>query len=356
MILKRIWLKDFRSYSNFKIDNFSSNVTLVTGENGKGKTNLIEAIYYISNLNSFRFSSRESLIKNGSKVSFIRAEITNGERELLIESEISLLGRDKTLINKQKIIRNKEIRNYFKTIVFSNSDIEIVKNGPSYRRNFLDDLMIDLYPKMIPVKLELEKILKHRSKLLKTISYKSGKEELDTLDIWNQKLSEVGEFIVKTRKEVLTILQPELEKSFYQLSFNEKKLQIEYISSWEGRLIDALQKTQKEDLLKGLTSVGPHRDDLSIKINNLFSRDQVSQGQQRIIAISLKLASHKVIKKQLSLSPLLLLDDVFSELDEIRSKKLLENLPSSQTIITAAQIPSNIFSEVPIINLNIIGN
>ena len=339
MLVRRLWLTDFRSYPAAEI-TLADGVTAILGSNGEGKTNLLEALGYLATLDSFRGAPPEALIRSGATTAVIRAEGAAESRELLIEAELALGGRGRVYVNKQRLQRARDLLGFLRVSVFSPDDLELVKGGPSGRRRYLDDTLVSLHPRYDQLRADVERVLRQRNTLLKQCAGGSRLDESAafTLDVWDTKLVEAGEALAHARRELVERLGPKLQDAYAAVAGLEKAdVEAVYEAPWlEAGLAVALERVRKDELRRGVTLVGPHRDDLDVRIAGLPSRTHASQGEQRSLALALRLAAHDVITVDTGTSPVLLLDDVFSELDPERSDALLQHLPSGQTLLTSA--------------------
>jgi len=344
MIIKKLWLNNFRSYSTFEVE-FSDGLTALIGKNGVGKTNLVESLAYLSTLRSFRNSPTDSLIKKGSNSAVIRAEGIRDDREVLIEVEIAK-GRSKVLVNKQKLKKNRDLLGALRVSVFSPDDLSLIKEGPSLRRDYLDDLAVAVDPANDVLLQNFAKVLKQRNALLKQAKF-NNENLLSSLDVWDQRLGQFGDQLLALRMSLVKDLLPFIKHGYQKLSESAEEIEIDYVPSWNGFLIEALEAKRDDDLRRTVTTVGPHRDDVAIRLNSLNARTEASQGEQRTLALALRLASHNMIEARIGEPPLLLLDDVLSELDNERSVALLQTLPEGQTAITSAiELPKEIVPDL----------
>jgi DNA replication and repair protein RecF len=324
-------------------------ITVISGANGSGKTNLIEAVAYLATLRSMRSSPTDALIRAGAQQAIVRAEARRESRQLLIEAEINLVGRGRVHINGQALRRSRDLLGALQVTVFSPDDLMLIKGGPQGRRDYLDDLLVGMHPRHESTIAEVERVLKQRNALLKTVgSYGRPRYGADnhgdamfTLDVWDSKLSAAGEELARSRAALCEGLQPPVSLSYERLSTGSlgperRDLSLTYRRSWQGPLSEALRLARSEDLRRGVTTLGPHRDDLEMSIGALPARTHASQGEQRSLALALRLGGHTLVTDRFGSPPVLLLDDVFSELDEARSKALLTCLPKAQAIMTTA--------------------
>ena len=313
-------------------------MTVITGENGAGKTSLLEAIGYVATQQSFRRSPREALVRNAATSAIIRAEVTENAHKQLIEIEIDPTRRDVVQRNRQRIMRAQQLSETLRVTVFTPDDLVLVKEGPSEWRQYLDEILVAAHPKLLLIQQKMEKVLRQRNVVLKQSNGRLNAEIGSTLDVWDYQLSEVGEQLVLARKELIEELGPRATDAFQQLTRSPSNLRFEYLSSYQGSLNTALARSRSDDLRRGVSTVGPHRDDLLIFAADLDARTRLSQGRQRAVTLALRLAAHDVVTKYTGTTPVLLLDDVFSELDEPTSDALFEELPPGQTLLTTAGV------------------
>jgi len=343
MPVHRLWLTDFRNYKSLDV-SLPDGLTLIIGNNGQGKTNLLEGISWLSRGMSFRNAPTEALIKNGKQKAIIRAEVYSGTRKVLLEAELVTKGKNRVLVNSNKVKRFRDLLGYFQTTLFSPDDLQLIKGGPSERRKYLDELLIDIHPKNHELITDLEKVLRQRNTLLKQAKGILSPEISSTLSVWDEKFIQLGETLSFARQELIQKIDKPFPEIMSALQGKEISTQLQYVSLWqENGLKKALEESRETDIRRGITTIGPHRDDLLLNLNNMPSRTHASQGEQRSLALSLRLAGHKVITEVVKSNPVILLDDVFSELDEQRSKKLIEILPDCQTLISSAgELPQGI--------------
>jgi DNA replication and repair protein RecF len=339
--LERLWLTDFRSYHQAELAPAPEGLTVVVGANGEGKTNLLEAIAYLASLRSFRGAPGEALIRVGAATAVVRAEGRREGRGLLIEAELRPSGRDRVQVNRQPLRRTRDLLGALQVTVFSPDDLELVKGGPAARRRYLDDLLVALHPRHDATQSEVDRVLKQRNALLKS-ALGRGRPDPDvgrTLDVWDAKLAEAGEALVAARRGLTEALQPWALSSYASLADGAALrgracVTLTYEASWVGGLAEALRAARDDDVRRGLSTVGPHRDELGLSVGDLPARTHASQGEQRSLVLALRLAGHQLVTGRIGSAPILLLDDVFSELDPDRRAALLDNLPAGQAILT----------------------
>jgi len=273
-----------------------------------------------------------------------RASESQG-RSTLIEAELVPSGRNRVLVGRQRLQRARDLLGVLRVSVFTPDDLELVKGGPSGRRRYLDDTLVALHPKYDAVRTEVERVLRQRGALLKQVQ--GGGSRLDeaaalTLDVWDAKLAEAGEELARLRIALSERLVPALAEAYRAVAVGaegRREVGVAYDSTWHGRdggLAAALAAGRADDVRRGTNLVGPHRDDLGLLVGGLPARTHASQGEQRSLALALRLAAHAVVAETTGTPPVLLLDDVFSELDPVRSDALLHALPAAQSLLTSA--------------------
>lgn len=340
MIVEHLELHDVRNYHDIAFD-LASGVTAVLGNNGQGKTNFAEALAYLATLESFRGATTEALIRMGTESGVIRARLRVDDREILIEAELTRQGRQRVLVNRQRLTRTRDLLGMVRVSVFAPDDLAMIKDGPGERRRFLDDTLVALAVKHDATRLELDRIVRQRNTFLKQVGG-AGRRPLDdtaelTLDVWDAKLAEVGDRLGQARAALVARLAPLSAQAYEDLAGIAVPVELRYEPTWRVTgLAAALTASRGEDLRRQVTTVGPHRDDVDIVLAGMPARTHASQGEQRTLALSLRLAAHRFITERVGTAPLLILDDVLSELDPQRSTALLAQLPPGQVIITSA--------------------
>lgn len=336
IVVRHLELRDFRSYDSLDLD-LSAGLTAVVGDNGNGKTNLIEAIGFLARLRSFRGAPNDALIARDADSTVVRADVLCGDRDVLIEVELPRQGRLRAQVNKQRLVRRGDLAEVLTTTVFSPDDLEIVKGGPGGRREYVDNLLIDLHPKNDAACADFAKVLKQRNALLKQMSGRRSDEAELTLDVWDQRMAEHGERLAGLRARVLSQIEPLVADCYRTVAGSDTPVALTLVAPWRDvGLTTALASSRVDDVRRGVSTVGPHRDDIELSIGGMPARTHASQGEQRSLVLALRLASHRLVTTARGESPVLLLDDVFSELDDRRSVALLESLPEGQKVLTTA--------------------
>ena len=335
MRLTNVWLTDFRSHTSASVA-LSDGLTAIIGPNGSGKTNLLEAIGVLSRLKSFRGASTERLIRRGAERAFVRAQGVRDDRPVLIEIELAP-GRSTVLVNKQRLNKNRDLLGALRVTVFAPDDLSLIKDGPSVRRDFLDELMVALDPRNDVLLTDFARTVKQRNTLLKQSKGRLDEAAELTLEVYDNQLATLGMRLTYLREHVLAALMPRVGRAYEILAGTEVSVVANYRRSWESDdMAEAIAEARSTDVARAITSVGPHRDEIALRIDGFDSRSEASQGEQRTLALALRFAGHELVTEHVGEAPLLLLDDVLSELDPSRATALLSNLPDGQTIITSA--------------------
>jgi len=339
--ISRLHLEQFRNIESLSVFPCET-VNIIYGDNAQGKTNLLEAIWLLSGAKSFRGAKDADLIRFGESRALIESDFFCAGRQQT--SKIQLEGKKTAWLNDIRQDSITAFAGIFTTVVFSPSHLGLVKDGPAGRRKFLDTSICQITPRYIGMIGQYQRILLQRNTLLKDISYASAL--LDTLDIWDEKLSALGGVIIRMRMEYTRRLQKEAEDIYKGISMERESFSLDYrpfeLPVQEGQtqreisslLLEKMMQNRSEDLRSGSTGIGPHRDDLEISINGRSVRSFGSQGQQRSSVLALKLAESRCIGDILGERPVILLDDVMSELDQNRREYLLNHLTGSQIFIT----------------------
>ncbi len=337
MIVTHLELTDFRNYSSAAFD-LDSGTTAVIGDNGQGKTNLAEALAYLATLTSFRSAPNDALVRVGAETAVVRATVRHDDgRETLIEAELAVAGRNRVQVNRQKLGRVRDLLGSVRVTVFSPDDLTLIKGGPGDRRRYLDDTLVALATKYDAARLEIDRIVRQRNTLLKQAERRLTPEIEATLDVWDAKFAEVADQFGYARATLVARITPFVHEAYEQLAGHATPIELRYEPEWRrSGLGAALAAARSADVRRGVSTVGPHRDEFTLSLDGLPSRTHASQGEQRSLALSLRLAAHRLVTERTGSAPLLVLDDVLSELDDHRAGALLEHLPAGQVIITTA--------------------
>lgn len=332
MIIKSIELKNFRNYKDLNI-SFDEGTNILYGDNAQGKTNILEAAYMSGTTKSHKGSKDKEMIRFGESESHLRTVVVRGKKEYQIDMHLKQNRSKGIAINQVPIKRAAELFGILNIVFFSPEDLNIIKNGPSERRRFLDSELCQLDKIYLSDLTSYNKILGQRNKLLKDMIFRP--DLADTLPVWNMQLVETGKRIIKRRNQFVEELNDIVHDIHFRISGEKEELFIKYEPNIDDIFFeDELNRAKAKDMKLCQTSVGPHRDDLLFSIGDVDIRKFGSQGQQRTSALSLKLSEIELVKKSIKDTPILLLDDVLSELDSNRQNYLLNNICDTQTIIT----------------------
>lgn len=356
MHVTHLSLADFRSYARIEVP-LDPGVTAFVGANGQGKTNLVEAVGYLASLGSHRVSSDAPLVRAGAERAVIRASVTQGERSQLVEIELNPGRANRARINRSSQVKPRDVLGIVRSVLFAPEDLALVKGDPGERRKFLDELITARSPRMAGVRSDYDRVLRQRNTLLKSAAmarrHGGRGADLSTLDVWDQHLARVGAELLAQRADLIAVLQPLTDKAYEQVAPGGGPVALEYRSSAVGdseslgegpqgrdelyeRLLVALAEVRKQEIERGVTLIGPHRDDLVLKLGRLPAKGYASHGESWSYALALRLASYDLLRAEGN-EPVLVLDDVFAELDSKRRERLAELVvPGEQVLVTAA--------------------
>ena len=332
MNIRSIELKNFRNYENLEI-SFDEGTNILFGDNAQGKTNILEAAYMSGTTKSHKGSRDREMIRFGEEEAQLKTVVVRGGREYQIDMHLKKNRAKGIAIDKIPIKKASELFGILNIVFFSPEDLNIIKNGPAERRRFLDSELCQLDRIYLADLTNYNKILAQRNKLLKDMIYRPSLS--DTLPVWDMQLIETGKKIIRRRKQFVDELREIVSDIHYRISGGKEELFLKYEPNIDDIFFeDELSRAKEKDKKLCQTSVGPHRDDLLFSIGDVDIRKYGSQGQQRTSALSLKLSEIELVRKSISDTPVLLLDDVLSELDSSRQNYLLNNISDTQTIIT----------------------
>ena len=352
MWVQSLSLTDLRSYKQVDC-TLQRGVTTFVGRNGQGKTNLVEAIGYLATLGSHRVATDAPLVRTGATQGIIRCEVVNDERVIMIELAINPGAANKARINRSPVPKVRDVLGLLRTVLFAPEDLALVKGDPSERRRFLDDLLVQRTPRLAGTRSDYERTLKQRNALLKSSSIarrSASTEMLRTLEVWDEQLAAFGSELVAARISLLDdLINLGREKYTFISGDDETLFGMKYVSalgvdtpllldreSWKLAILDAIRNKRKEELDRGLTLIGPHRDDILLTLGQMPAKGYASHGESWSIALALRLASFDLLRAD-GVDPVLILDDVFAELDVSRRQRLAEQVSTAtQVLITAA--------------------
>jgi DNA replication and repair protein RecF len=367
VLVRHLSLSDFRNYETAELA-LEAGPNLFVGSNGQGKTNLVEAIGYLSTLGSHRVSVDHAMIRQGQPSAIIRARIEHGEQSVLLEVQLNRSAANRAQVNRSAI-KPRELPRYFSSVIFAPEDIMLVRGDPSGRRRFLDELLVLRNPRLSGVIGDYERVLKQRNTLLKSAKATST-SQLSTLEIWDERLIALGAELIEARSSLIAELAPEVTRAYATVAGADHAAGLSSFLSIHAKSMDddaehddaairgeritaaaaaevfraALARLRRAELARGVTLAGPHRDDLVLQLNGLPAKGYASHGESWSFALALKLASAEVLRREsIAGDPVLVLDDVFAELDESRRGRLAAAIGGfEQVLITAA-----VFDDVP---------
>jgi DNA replication and repair protein RecF len=347
MHLRRLSVVDFRSWEQAELE-LTTGVTVLVGPNGVGKTNLVEAAGYLATLGSHRVANDAPLVRRGAPRAIVRGQVVHHGRELGVEIEINDGRANRARVNRAPVTRPRDVLGILRTVLFAPEDLALVRGDPGERRRFLDDLLVARYPRYAAVRADYERVLRQRSALLK--SARSG-GDLRTLDVWDGHLAEHGSALLAGRLELVAALAPLAVEAFAEVAPTSEAVALRYRSSLDteapdglpagaGELAElvltALARVRRQEVERGVCLVGPHRDDLDLRLGEGPAKGYASHGESWALALALRLASYRMLRAD-DVEPVLVLDDVFAELDVRRRRALAEVARrAEQVLITAA--------------------
>jgi DNA replication and repair protein RecF len=353
--VRRLGLQDFRSWPQVEL-NLEPGRTVFVGPNGVGKTNLVEALWYLSTLGSHRVASDAALIRAGAERAVVSTIVVNEGRELAVDLEITAGRANKARLNRSPVRAAREVLGVLRAVQFAPEDLALVRGEPGERRRYLDELATTQRPQIGAVRADYDKVLRQRTALLKSATgarHRGDRSMLDTLDVWDGHLAANGAQLIAARVQLVNQLAPEVEKAYQLLASASRPAAIRYRSGvevveeeaaagadnaevFEAALLDALARRRDAELERGVCLVGPHRDDLELRLGDQVTKGFASHGESWSMALALRLAAYELLRADGG-DPVLLLDDVFAELDNSR-RQALANVASSaeQVLVTAA--------------------
>ena len=362
MYVAHLSLTDFRSYAGLELA-LAPGVTSLVGPNGQGKTNLVEAIGYAATLSSHRVSSDAPLVRLGAERSIIRVAVVREERSTLVEIEITPGKANRARVNRGLVPRAREVLGLLRTVLFAPEDLSLVKGDPGERRRFLDDLLAARAPRFAAVRADYERVLKQRTALLKSAgsAIRRGQGDVRTLDVWDAHLATAGAELLAGRLRLVQDLSGPVGSAYAQVSDNQGEAVISYRSSLgedlleqvrgvagggrellQARLLEATGRMRSQELERGVCLVGPHRDDLVLSLGPFPAKGYASHGESWSFALALRLASYELLRLESGGDPVLVLDDVFAELDVGRRERLAALVGSAEQVLVTAAVPQDV--------------
>ena len=355
MHLTRLALTDFRCYPAADVP-LGPGVTSFTGANGQGKTNLVEAVGYVATLASHRVATDAPLVRSGAERAIVRAAVTSAGRSNLVEIEINPARANRARLNRSPLQRPRQILGTLRAVLFAPEDLALVKGDPGERRRYLDDLLVQSAPRYAGVRSDYERVVKQRTALLKSARARPphNRPMLGALDAWDEQLARTGAELMAGRLELAGALRPLAVKAYAAVSGDECAVEITYRPSLpdktepapdQERLADSLRAALAEsrgaELERGVCLVGPHRDELELRIGELPARGYASHGESWSLALALRLAGYELLRSAGD-DPVLLLDDVFAELDSDRRDRLASVAAGAEQVLVTAAVPADL--------------
>lgn len=352
MHLRRLAVTDFRSWEQADLE-LDPGVSVLVGANGVGKTNLAEAIGYIATLGSHRVSTDAPLIRRGAARAVVRGVVVNQGRELAVELEITAGKANRARVNRSPVPRTRDVLGILRTVLFAPEDLALVRGDPGERRRFLDDLLVARYPRFAGVRADYERVLRQRSALLKTA--RSG-GDLRTLDVWDGHLARHGAELLAGRLDLVAGLAPPAVTAFADVAPSSDPAALQYRSSLDGELVadaamleegllEALGRVRRQEVERGVCLVGPHRDELEIRLGEGPAKGYASHGESWALALALRLGSYRLLQSD-DVEPVLILDDVFAELDARRRRALAAVAAQAEQVVVTAAVAEDVPEEL----------
>ncbi|WP_022872694.1 DNA replication/repair protein RecF [Nesterenkonia alba] len=370
MRLSQLTLENFRSYDHAQL-TLEPGPNVLLGFNGVGKTNIAEAVGYLSTLSSHRVSADAPLVRHGQDQAFIRANAHRGNREAVLEVEINPGRANRARINRGSPVRAAEILGVLRTVLFAPEDLELIKGSPSARRKFFDTLVVQLRPALATVRQEYEKVLRQRNALLKSIRHEGFTPTHEsTLAVWDQQLATSGARLLRARGDVIAALRPHVTEAYHQISQSVRTARMSQLSSLSGydddagdsgeqdqnlesltteelteALLRRLHEVHKQERDRALTLVGPHRDDVRFTLDDTPVKGYASHGETWSYALALRIASYRALAEDdptEGAEPILILDDVFAELDARRRARLADLTGEAEQVIVTAAVDDDV--------------
>jgi DNA replication and repair protein RecF len=365
VFVDHLQLADFRSYAAVDVP-LATGVSVFVGANGQGKTNLVEAVEYLSTLSSHRVAAELPLVRAGAERAIVRARVQAGlddPRQLQLEVEITPGRANRARLNRSPLKRPRELVGVLRTVIFAPEDLAIVKGDPSERRRFLDDLVVSRWPRLAGVRADYERVLRQRNTLLKSLAGRSrsgpvGADAAGTLDVWDSHLAASGGELMAARLRTLADLAPHVSKAYADIAPTNNDASAEYKASVDltalrqaqgtterdelsALLAAAMAERRAEEIQRGVSLVGPHRDDLVLGLGMLPAKGYASHGESWSLALALKLGSFSLLRAD-GVEPVLVLDDVFAELDVTRRERLARGVSAAEQVLVTAAVGADV--------------
>ncbi|BCO33569.1 DNA replication and repair protein RecF [Mycobacterium heckeshornense] len=355
MYVRYLGLRDFRSWADTELD-LQPGCTVFIGPNGYGKTNLVEALWYSSTLTSHRVATDIPLVRTGAARAVISTIVVNGGRECAVDVEINTGRANKARLNRSSVRGVRDVVGVLRAVLFAPEDLALVRGDPMDRRRYLDDLAALRRPRVAAVRADYDKVVRQRTALLKTVTGTRQRDSglIDTLDVWDSRLAAHGAELMAARIELINELAPEVEKAYQLLAPGSRTASIGYRASialdgggdadpqfLQGALLSALAQRRTVELERGVCLIGPHRDDLDVQLGDQPAKGFASHGESWSLALALRFAAYELLRRDGS-EPVLLLDDVFAELDTTRRRALAAVAAAAEQVLVTAAVAEDI--------------
>jgi len=355
VLLARLSLADFRNYQSLEIE-LQPGITTFVGANGQGKTNLIEAVNYVATLGSHRVASDTPLVRAGSTQAIVRAELKRDLQSTLVEIEINPGRANRVRINRSPVPRPREVLGLLRAVIFAPEDLSLVKGDPSERRRFLDNLLVSRNPRFAAVRADYDRVLRQRNSLLKSVQGSRPGNTPTTLSVWDDHLLDLGAELISGRLNLISSLKPYVVAAYETVAGVGSDVDMNYVAAASGisatnseradvrvALAQALSEKQREELARGLTLVGPHRDEMFLGLRGLPVRGYASHGESWSCALALRLGAFDLLRSEgLEDEPMLILDDVFAELDTRRRDRLAQVAAAARQVLVTAAVAADV--------------
>ena len=354
MYVSSLSLRDFRNHKQTDI-NLDKGFTVFIGKNGQGKTNLVEAINYLATLGSHRISLDSGLIRQMAESTLVRCELSHQRRTMSLSVQLNKTGKNKAHVNGTAV-KISDLPRYISVVFFAPEDLMLIKGEPSNRRKFMDELIVQRTPRLLSILQDYDRVLKQRNTLLKSASFRTQDEDSQsTLDIWDERLVEAGTIITRERERLISDIQPLLQEAYSLIAGSNhetnivlrKNIDAQNTETYQEKFIQKLRTNRTQEMDRGQTLVGPHRDDLELLLNGLPTKGYASHGETWSYALSLKLAAAKLLRTESVLGdPILILDDVFAELDSSRRTLLSTAISDYEQVLITAAVEEDVPEEL----------
>ena len=355
MHVSQLSLTDFRSWGQLEVE-LAPGATALVGANGQGKTNIVEALLYVATLASHRVGTDAPLVRQGCERAVVRARVERDDRSMLVELELNPGKANRARVNRGPVPRAREVLGLLRTVLFAPEDLSLVRGDPAERRRFLDDLLVQRAPRLAGVRSDYERVLKQRNALLKTafLAKRSGGGDMRTLDVWDAHLARAGAELLAARLALVVDLQPLVEVAYREVSKGQGEATMAYRSSLgeampdsgdrevlAAALLSELARVRPQEVERGVSLVGPHRDELLLSLGTMPVKGYASHGESWSVALALRLASYELLRADGG-EPVLLLDDVFAELDTGRRERLAALVQGAEQVLVTAAVAQDV--------------